>query len=111
MSLGGLPFFQFEEFGFLTSGDGIYGTVMFRFAEDLGDRLVSHTVTVKARVKVSPSDTIERMQEVLLQKAVDQLHLALSAAEDRTAQQLLSEARERVEAERWKPEGMSLDVP
>lgn len=104
MSLGGMKFFDFGEFGFLTHKTGVYGSVVFR-AEDTIDGLdVAHVVTVKVRVRTPHDQSIADMREALFQKAMEQLRHALSVAEGKSAQLLLSEAADKAEAEQWKPD-------
>jgi hypothetical protein len=104
MSLGGLPVFEFDQFGFLPGCEGVYGSVIFRFEDMLDDVEVAHSVIVKARIKAASSLSIADMREALFRKAVEQLSRALQVAEGKTSQQLSSEAEEKAEAERWKPE-------
>jgi hypothetical protein len=105
MSLGGVPSFAFEELGFLSSDVGVYGNVVFRFEDMIDDIEVAHIVTVRVRIKAGAEVPIGDMREALLQKAVEQLRHSLAIADGKSAQQLVSEAREKAESERWKPDG------
>jgi hypothetical protein len=110
MSLGGVPFFEFADFGFLVPEDvGVFGSVVFRFADKVDDLEVSHVVTVTVRVKAGSDLPIGDMREALFQKAVEQLRHALEVAEGKTAQQLVSEAREKAASEQWESDLSSLD--
>jgi hypothetical protein len=100
MSLGGMPFFDFGEVGFLSNDVGVYGTITFRFEDKVDDLEVVHIVSVKTRVKAGDDVSIGDMREALFQKSVEQLRHALQVAEGKTVRQLSSEAREKAEAER-----------
>lgn len=73
------------------------GEVRFSFDEVLNDIEVANWITIKVRVIVSETTTLQELREIFFQKALAQLSLVNSTAVDKTAQQLLHDARVRAE--------------
>jgi hypothetical protein len=92
--------FTITDVNLFDGGGFAYGTVNFDFDDVLlGEVDVSHTVSVKVRITVPQGATVQGLNQALFVKAIDQLHHALSKAEGRTAQELLSAAFAKAQEE------------
>lgn len=83
---------------FADADDMVCGTVAFHHQEPLGDGDVGQVIEVEVRISARDDITLEQLHQALFEKAVSQLHLALSLSEGRTAKELLAKtAREAAE--------------
>jgi hypothetical protein len=95
-----MPSFEIDDINIGAINLGIvYATVKFHFDEKIDEIEVTNIVSVKVRVKAQTSLTIQDIQKVLFEKAVETLAQANLLVEGKDVSQLISASEEKIRRE------------